>query len=119
MPRIAVLIPCWNEALTIEKVVTDFRTVLPEADIYVYDNGNITNLTKNSGFRNEDPKWSPDGKSIVFKRGHWEQDVNDFIWNLALLHMETVEITMLSNDSAEEAMPYFSEDGKKPLIWKK
>ena len=38
MPRIAVLIPCWNEALTIEKVVTDFRVVLPEADIYVYDN---------------------------------------------------------------------------------
>ncbi|CDA50520.1 putative uncharacterized protein [Dialister sp. CAG:486] len=38
MPRIAVLIPCWNEALTIEKVVTDFRAVLPEADIYVYDN---------------------------------------------------------------------------------
>ena len=38
MPRIAVLIPCWNEALTIEKVVTDFRAVLPEAGIYVYDN---------------------------------------------------------------------------------
>lgn len=38
MPRIAVLIPCWNEALTIEKVVTDFHAVLPEADIYVYDN---------------------------------------------------------------------------------
>lgn len=83
-----------------------------EWDIYVYENGNITNLTKNSGFRNEDPKWSPDGKSIVFKRGHWEQDVNDFIYNLALLDMETGEITMLSNDSTEEAMPYFSEDGK-------
>ena len=44
MPRIAVLIPCWNEALTIEKVVTDFRAVLPEADIYVYDN-NSTDRT--------------------------------------------------------------------------
>ncbi len=38
MSRIAVLIPCWNEALTIEKVVTDFRKALPEADVYVYDN---------------------------------------------------------------------------------
>ena len=38
MNRIAVLIPCWNEALTIEKVVTDFKRVLPEATIYVYDN---------------------------------------------------------------------------------
>ncbi len=38
MSHIAVLIPCWNEALTIEKVVTDFRKALPEADVYVYDN---------------------------------------------------------------------------------
>ena len=38
MDRIAVLIPCWNEALTIRKVVTDFKRELPEAVIYVYDN---------------------------------------------------------------------------------
>lgn len=38
MDKIAVLIPCYNEAKTIEKVVTDFRRVLPEAVIYVYDN---------------------------------------------------------------------------------
>ena len=36
--RIAVLIPCYNESKTIEKVVADFRRVLPEAVIYVYDN---------------------------------------------------------------------------------
>jgi len=36
--RIAVLIPCYNEANTIEKVIKDFKEVLPEADIYVYDN---------------------------------------------------------------------------------
>ncbi|MDP4108688.1 MAG: glycosyltransferase family 2 protein [Bacillota bacterium] len=35
---IAVLIPCYNESMTIEKVVRDFRDALPEADIYVYDN---------------------------------------------------------------------------------
>lgn len=34
----AVLIPCYNEALTIGKVIDDFRRVLPSADIYVYDN---------------------------------------------------------------------------------
>ena len=38
MDKIAVLIPCYNESRTIEKVVTDFRRVLPEAVIYVYDN---------------------------------------------------------------------------------
>src|SRR5262245_53034642 len=37
--RVAVLVPCYNEALTIAKVVRDFRLCLPKADIYVYDNG--------------------------------------------------------------------------------
>lgn len=36
--KTAVLIPCYNEATTIGKVVADFRAVLPGADIYVYDN---------------------------------------------------------------------------------
>lgn len=38
MDKIAVLIPCYNEAQTIGKVVSDFKRVLPEAVIYVYDN---------------------------------------------------------------------------------
>ena len=38
MEKIAVLIPCYNEELTVEKVVSDFRKELPNADIYVYDN---------------------------------------------------------------------------------
>jgi glycosyltransferase involved in cell wall biosynthesis len=42
--KIAVLIPCFNEELTIGKVVSDFKRVLPEAVIYVYDN-NSTDQT--------------------------------------------------------------------------
>ncbi|MCQ2497445.1 MAG: glycosyltransferase family 2 protein [Lachnospiraceae bacterium] len=38
MDKIAVLIPCYNEAKTIEKVIKDSREALPEAVIYVYDN---------------------------------------------------------------------------------
>ena len=38
MPRIAVLIPCYNEEKTIAKVVEDFKKELPKAEIYVYDN---------------------------------------------------------------------------------
>lgn len=44
MDKIAVLVPCYNESKTIEKVVTDFKRVLPEATIYVYDN-NSTDKT--------------------------------------------------------------------------
>lgn len=37
-PRIAILIPCYNEELTIGKVIRNFREELPAADIYVFDN---------------------------------------------------------------------------------
>ncbi|MGB1612566.1 MAG: glycosyltransferase, partial [Arenicellales bacterium] len=37
--KIAVLIPCLNEARTIGKVVSDFQRELPSAEIYVFDNG--------------------------------------------------------------------------------
>jgi glycosyltransferase involved in cell wall biosynthesis len=37
-PKIAILIPCYNEELTVAQVINDFRTQLPAADIYVFDN---------------------------------------------------------------------------------
>ena len=52
MDKIAVLVPCYNEAQTIAKVVTDFKTALPEAVIYVYDNNSTDNtaeLARNAG----------------------------------------------------------------------
>ena len=44
--KIAVLIPCYNESKTIEKVVKDYKTVLPDADIYVYDNNSTDGTDK-------------------------------------------------------------------------
>ena len=44
IPVLYVVIPCYNEELTIEKVIKDFRKELPDADIYVYDN-NSTDKT--------------------------------------------------------------------------
>lgn len=46
MDKIAVLIPCYNESKTVEKVVTDFKNVLPEATIYVYDNNSTDNTAE-------------------------------------------------------------------------
>lgn len=44
--KIAVLIPCYNEGKTIEKVVKDYKKALPEADIYVYDNNSTDDTAK-------------------------------------------------------------------------
>lgn len=41
--KIAILIPCYNESLTIKKVINDFQRELPEANIYVYDNNSTDN----------------------------------------------------------------------------
>lgn len=41
MNKNAVLIPCYNEALTVAKVIADYKSALPNADIYVYDNNSI------------------------------------------------------------------------------
>ncbi len=43
-PRVAVLLPCYNEAAAIGQTVEDFRAALPDAEIYVYDN-NSTDRT--------------------------------------------------------------------------
>ncbi|MDD3429227.1 MAG: glycosyltransferase family 2 protein [Oscillospiraceae bacterium] len=44
MDKIAVLVPCYNEELTVKNVIEDFKATLPEAVIYVYDN-NSTDKT--------------------------------------------------------------------------
>ena len=46
MEKIAVLIPCYNEELTVGKVIKDFKKELPDAEIYVYDNNSKDNTVK-------------------------------------------------------------------------
>ena len=46
MCKVAVLIPCYNESVTIKKVIEDYKKVLPEADIYVYDNNSTDSTDK-------------------------------------------------------------------------
>ena len=44
--KIAIMIPCYNEQQTIKKVITDYKSVLPNADIYVYDNNSTDNTAE-------------------------------------------------------------------------
>ena len=43
MQDIAVLLPCYNEAVTISKVISDIRNALPGAEVYVFDNNSTDN----------------------------------------------------------------------------
>lgn len=80
MDKIAVLIPCNNEGKTVEKVVTDFKRVLPEAVVYVYDNNSTDNtaeLARRAGavVRHEYQQ----GKGNVIRRMFREIDAECYI----------------------------------------
>jgi len=44
--KVAILIPCYNESITIKTVIEDYKAVLPDADIYVYDNNSTDNTAE-------------------------------------------------------------------------
>lgn len=80
MDKIAVLVPCYNESKTIEKVVRDFKRVLPEAVVYVYDNcstDNTAELAEKAGavVRHEYMQ----GKGNVIRRMFREIDAESYI----------------------------------------
>lgn len=80
MDKIAVLIPCFNESQTIEKVVSDWKRELPEAVIYVYDNNssdNTADLATKAGavVRHEYSQ----GKGNVIRRMFREIDAQCYI----------------------------------------
>lgn len=80
MDQIAVLIPCYNESKTIAKVICDFKSTLPTATIYVYDNNstdNTANIAKEAGavVRHEHKQ----GKGNVIRRMFREIETDVYI----------------------------------------
>ena len=78
--RVAVLIPCYNESRTIEKVVRDFRRALPEAAIYVYDNNSsdgTAEIAANAGAIVRKERMQ--GKGNVIRRMFREIDADCYV----------------------------------------
>lgn len=80
MDKIAVLIPCYNEAMTIKKVISDIREQLPEATVYVYNNNSqddTASIAEKAGaiVRNEYQQ----GKGNVIRRMFREIDAECYI----------------------------------------
>jgi glycosyltransferase involved in cell wall biosynthesis len=68
-PRVAVLIPCYNEAAAIATVVADFRRALPSATIYVYDNNSSDDTARIAAQRGAIVRAEPlQGKGNVIRR---------------------------------------------------
>lgn len=82
MDKIAVLIPCYNEAQTIRKVVSDWERELPEARVYIYDNNSTDGtaaLAKSVGGRVTVRHEYQQGKGNVIRRMFREIDAEVYI----------------------------------------
>ncbi len=80
MDKIAVLIPCYNESKTIEKVVTDFKKALPDAVIYVYDNNSSDDTDKIARNAGAEVRYEhQQGKGNVIRRMFSEIDAECYL----------------------------------------
>lgn len=78
--KVAVLIPCYNEAVTIGKVVDGFKRVLPDADIYVYDNNSEDDTAAIAEDRGAIVRTEPrQGKGNVVRQMFREIDADYYI----------------------------------------
>lgn len=84
-------------------------------DIYIYnlETDELRNLTKDNDLRNEDPKFSPDGKRVIFKQGHWDEEKDDMVYDLRELNLDNNKIKIITQDADEDSMPFYSSDGKE------
>lgn len=80
MDRIAVLLPCYNEAQTIAKVVSDWKAVLPEATVYVYDNNSSDGTDQIAREAGAVVRYEPaQGKGNVIRRMFREIDAECYL----------------------------------------
>ena len=80
MQRIAVLVPCYNEAATIGKVVEDFRSALPEAIVYVYDNNSTDGSAEKAALAGAALRYErQQGKGCVIRRMFAEIDAECYM----------------------------------------
>jgi glycosyltransferase involved in cell wall biosynthesis len=78
--RIAVLIPCFNEAPTIHQVVTSFRAALPTAAVYVYDNRSTDDTAKRAAEAGAVVRHEPwPGKGNVVRRMFADVEADVFL----------------------------------------
>ena len=75
-PTVAVLLPCYNEEVTIGKVVRDFKASLPQADIYVYDNNSADIAASEGAIVRKEPR---QGKGNVIRAMFEDIDADVYV----------------------------------------
>ena len=80
VPRVAVLLPCYNEAAAIARTVADFRAALPDATVYVYDNNSADDTVAEAGRAGAIVRREPmQGKGHVVRRMFADVDADIYV----------------------------------------
>lgn len=84
-PTVAVLLPCYNEEVTIGKIVRDFKASLPQADIYVYDNNSTDRTADIAASEGAIVRKEPrQGKGNVIRAMFEDIDADVYAWQMAM-----------------------------------
>jgi cellulose synthase/poly-beta-1,6-N-acetylglucosamine synthase-like glycosyltransferase len=99
-PRIAVLIPCYNEELTVAEVVAQFRAELPDAEIYVFDNNSSDKTVE---------KARAAGATVMFER----RQGKGYVVQSMFQRIDADYYVMVDGDSTYPAAAVHSPSGRR------
>ncbi len=83
-----------------------------EWDIFIYElaTKRCVNLTKDNGYRNEDPRFSNDAMHVIYKQGRWDSDLGEMVYSLWEMDFETYRTYKLIDDNTIQSMPCYGKD---------
>ena len=83
-----------------------------EWDVFIYElaTKRCVNLTRDNGYSNEDPRFSPDAMHVVYKQGSWSDEVQEMTYDIWEMDFENYRTYGLVENDYTQSMPCYGED---------
>ena len=83
-----------------------------EWDVFIYElsTKRCVNLTKNNGYSNEDPRFSPDAMHVVYKQGSWNSEIQEMTYDIWEMDFENYKTYSLMKSESTQSMPCYGKD---------
>lgn len=123
-PRIAVILPCYNEALAIGQVLDEFRQVLPDAELHVFDNrstDDTASVARAAGATVTHVELRGKGNVVRRMFADVEADVYVMVDGDATYDVSNIpqHVDLLLNDRLDMVVGYRQDDGLNPQTYRR